>query len=489
MYKNAVNEYASRYSSFANKVKTHHTVTTDRIKDRVKNLGTMIHLENKVQMDDVVVPTDYSDDKDISDDVLRRLPSKLGFSKDTGILSSPASFGYIHQVGSVGSGGAAFTENSLKGIAMGRKGTISVVESFVSKTVDDDDEGPGFSTASNSYKKAALQSLHENYFISGSRSKSKSDITPRKDPFSIKVTSCSKDMDSDDDEATCDTYGTHGTNESKLNYNRIANYMHKLDDALDLDNIPEWEKRSTARRLLLRHRKKLKSLEASAHAKMVALEKRLAESIKQVFRIVGANAVDRKNSVLKPLTTRALLPFYKLEDVDHFLDIFNKVDTDFSGDLDPEEWTNFFTAMNRSVSHQEAQVMFLKMDANEDGVLSIRELVPMVFDKARKEQLRQILYYVESEVMRKRHKGKDNFTPIDLEALFDFYDSEVVGFVAISAIRERLQLMDLPGDAEDYFTKVMSGMEDDEMVNPVEFERIFSTFLAQPRKKNQQAIR
>lgn len=434
-------------------------------------MGTMIHLENKVQMDDVVVPDDYSEDRDAAADVIRRLPSKLGFSAESGIVSTPASFGYLHRVGSVGSTGAAFTENSLKGIAMGKKGAITIVESFSSRHEDDDGNDPGFSTASRNYRKASLQLLHGSYL--SSRSFSPSDM---QDALTLKASSHdSEDFDGD---------ASQQTGESKLNYERVVNYMIKVDSALDQDNIPEWEKRSTARRLLLRHRRKLNSLEASSHQKMLSLEKKLSDSIRHVFRVIGSHAADHtKNIPPKPLTTRALLPYYKLEDVDHFLDIFNKVDTDFSGDLDPEEWTNFFTAMNRSVTHQEAQVMFLKMDTNEDGVLSIRELVPMVFDKAKKEQMKQILYYVESEVMRKRHKGKDNFTAIDLEALFDFYDSEVVGFVAINAIRERLAFMELPEEANDFFLQAMAGMEDDEMVSPVEFERIFSTFLSKPKKK------
>lgn len=446
----------------------------------MKNLGTMVHLEPKIQMDDVKVPTDYSDDSDLTAEVLQRLPSRLGFNKETGITSTAASFGYLHRVGSVGSGGAAFTENSLKGMAMGKKGTISIAESFSNRTVDEDDE-PAFSTASSHYRKPTLAQLHNSYLHNASSNSLHDLAINRTNSFGINLNSSHDSQDSDivDDK----TAATADTDATKLNFGKISAYMDKVDNALDMDNIPEWEKRSTARILLMRHRKKLKSLEASSAAKMEMLEKRLGDSIRHVFRIVGNRAVDHgKNVPMKPLTTRALLPFYKLEDVDHFLDIFNKVDTDFSGDLDPEEWTNFFTAMNRSVTHQEAQVMFLKMDTNEDGVLSIRELVPMLFDKARKDQLKQILYYVESEVMRKRHNDKDNFTAIDLETLFDYYDSEVVGFVAISALRERLKLMQLPEDADDYFNLVMSGMEDDEMVNPVEFQRIFQSFLSKSRK-------
>ena len=424
----------------------------------------MIHMENKVQVDDVIVPNDYSDNSDISKDVLSRLPSRLGFNSDTGITSSPASFGYLHRVGSVGSGGAAFTQNSLKGIAMGRRGAISLVETYQDR--DSDSSEPGFSTASNNYKKIDLQTLRSSYF-------SNDESSIQDDPLELNLGNKSTDS------VECDSTNS----DSRLDVRRLSKYTKKVDDALHQDNIPEWEKRSTARRLLMRHRKKLKSLEASAVSKMQALEKRLADCIRHVFRIVGNRAVDHSRNIdIKPLTTRALLPYYKLEDVDHFLEIFNKVDTDFSGDLDPEEWTNFFTAMNRSVSHQEAQVMFLKMDKNEDGVLSIRELVPMVFDKARKEQLKQILYYVESEVMRKRHSDKDNFTASDLEALFDYYDADVVGFVAISAVRERLKLMQLPDDAVDYFAQVMKGMEDDEMVSPTEFERLFASFLSKTRK-------
>ncbi|MCL4419262.1 hypothetical protein M1146_04125, partial [Patescibacteria group bacterium] len=42
------------------------------------------------------------------------------------------------------------------------------------------------------------------------------------------------------------------------------------------------------------------------------------------------------------LTTRQLLPYYKLESVHQFMDIFAKVDENFSGDLDVNEWIRLF---------------------------------------------------------------------------------------------------------------------------------------------------
>jgi hypothetical protein len=45
-----------------------------------------------------------------------------------------------------------------------------------------------------------------------------------------------------------------------------------------------------------------------------------------------------KPKVRQHLTTRMLLPYYKIEDVKNFMDTFSKVDEDFSGDLDIDEW-------------------------------------------------------------------------------------------------------------------------------------------------------
>lgn len=62
-----------------------------------------------------------------------------------------------------------------------------------------------------------------------------------------------------------------------------------------------------------------------------ALERKLLQAIKDIHRPIVATAQNTKQVVL---TNRMLLPYYKLEQVRNFMDIFTAVDGDFSGDLD-----------------------------------------------------------------------------------------------------------------------------------------------------------
>lgn len=73
-------------------------------------------------------------------------------------------------------------------------------------------------------------------------------------------------------------------------------------------------------------------------------------------------------------------------------------------DLDVKEWVKFFSSINRNLSAQDSRMVFMKVDKNGDGQVSLNELVPIVFGKATKEQSRAIIDYVESEVIRK-HTG------------------------------------------------------------------------------------
>lgn len=55
---------------------------------------------------------------------------------------------------------------------------------------------------------------------------------------------------------------------------------------------------------------------------IMLLEKQLISSIKRYY--------DKNNSTVKHITlsARLLLPYYKISDVTHFLEVFQKVDTD-----------------------------------------------------------------------------------------------------------------------------------------------------------------
>jgi Ca2+-binding EF-hand superfamily protein len=66
---------------------------------------------------------------------------------------------------------------------------------------------------------------------------------------------------------------------------------------------------------------------------------------------------------------------------------------DFCGDLDMGEWVIMFSKLNKNVSSQEARLIFMQIDKNCSGAISLSELVPVVFNKANRSQLRMILQY------------------------------------------------------------------------------------------------
>jgi Ca2+-binding EF-hand superfamily protein len=184
------------------------------------------------------------------------------------------------------------------------------------------------------------------------------------------------------------------------------------------------------------------------------------------------------------LTTRHLLPYYKLEAVHQFMDIFAKVDENFSGDLDVNEWIKLFSSLNESVTEQEARMIFMKIDKDSNGFLTMRELIPVVFNKATKEQQRMIIQYTEMELTKKMdldHTPK--VTNTDLEFLFEAYDTENVGFVEIALIRERIRSLRLPEQVLFYFMELTTDLADDEMVNLVEFKRLFKPFTSTQKRR------
>ena len=49
-----------------------------------------------------------------------------------------------------------------------------------------------------------------------------------------------------------------------------------------------------------------------------------------------------------------------------------QVDEDFSGDLDIHEWVKLFSSINQNIPAQEARMIFMKVDKNGDGYLSMK---------------------------------------------------------------------------------------------------------------------
>ena len=76
---------------------------------------------------------------------------------------------------------------------------------------------------------------------------------------------------------------------------------------------------------------------ALTRAQREALGRKVLHAIRDCYADKGAaekrSSDDTDKSARLALTTRALLPFYKFDDVKNFMEVFHKVDHDFSGDL------------------------------------------------------------------------------------------------------------------------------------------------------------
>jgi Ca2+-binding EF-hand superfamily protein len=68
----------------------------------------------------------------------------------------------------------------------------------------------------------------------------------------------------------------------------------------------------------------------------------------------------------------------------------------------------------------------------------------------------------------------------DIEQLFDAYDEESIGFVTVGHIRERVKNhFFLPEHVVYAFLSLIEHINDDEMLNRVEFHRLLKPFITQ----------
>jgi Ca2+-binding EF-hand superfamily protein len=176
------------------------------------------------------------------------------------------------------------------------------------------------------------------------------------------------------------------------------------------------------------------------------------------------------------LTTRQLLPYYTLEDVTNFMDTFSKVDEDFSGDLDIVEWVRLFNSMNHHISEHDARMIFMKLDKNGDGYLTMRELIPVIFSRASRAQQKLIIEVASFELIKKQD-GIATMSLVEMEQLFEMYDTTHIGYVAVRAIRDHVNKMNLPDQALYMFIDTISHATEDEMVNLAEFVRLLKLYV------------
>jgi hypothetical protein len=62
------------------------------------------------------------------------------------------------------------------------------------------------------------------------------------------------------------------------------------------------------------------------------------------------------------------------------------------------EWVALFAKLNKNVSANDARLIFMQIDKNSVGSVSLSDLVPVVFSRANKAQIRMIIQFAGTRV-------------------------------------------------------------------------------------------
>jgi Ca2+-binding EF-hand superfamily protein len=120
--------------------------------------------------------------------------------------------------------------------------------------------------------------------------------------------------------------------------------------------------------------------------------------------------------------------------------------------------------------------MFYQIDSNGDGVLSIHELLPVVFPKANRDKLNLIEEYMDHAIESQKLHMSHSLKLTDLQCLFEHYDTTMIGFIKVGFIRQQITALQLPRIAHDEIMFSLKNIENDEMYSEQEFIRIFKPY-------------
>jgi Ca2+-binding EF-hand superfamily protein len=222
---------------------------------------------------------------------------------------------------------------------------------------------------------------------------------------------------------------------------------------------------------------------------ILILERKLVSAIRYFHAEVNSDGRKLLNVAKCELKTRDLLPSYTMADVENFLNIFSRADKGYSGDLDENEWVDFFTKFNKSMTPLAARQLFSSVDLNHDGSLSVRELVPIVFAKASPEQIEKISNYLEFEVAKNvSDDTMDLARKEDVALLFETYDVAHTGYIPVKLLRDKLVFFQLPIAAQLFFNEKLKNMEEDDMLSLTEFLRIFIPYLSLSQEPKENSL-
>ena len=193
--------------------------------------------------------------------------------------------------------------------------------------------------------------------------------------------------------------------------------------------------------------------------------------------------VTLKTGKILTLTNRSMMPYYKIDDISRFCEIFAAADQNSEGELDINEWEELFSKINKDASVQQARLIFMRFDENMSGSLSLGELIPVVFSKGTKAQMKLIEQYAGALLISDHAVEEPTFSIAEAEQLFDAYDPETVNFVTVGLIRDRVRLCyKLPETVHYQFLLPIEQIADDEMFSRVEFYRFMKPFITNDKK-------
>jgi len=138
-------------------------------------------------------------------------------------------------------------------------------------------------------------------------------------------------------------------------------------------------------------------------------------------------------------------PNYTLDEVKHFYSCFSWVDKDYSGEIDVDEWEEFLLGMDQEMTPTDSRRLFIHIDANHNGVISMDEICKVVFNKATPEQQRIMVNVMEHTTRMKKNiqATKDDFTRADLRQLFKTYDENDDKRLKISKLATAFLVIDI----------------------------------------------
>lgn len=134
--------------------------------------------------------------------------------------------------------------------------------------------------------------------------------------------------------------------------------------------------------------------------KMQAAMKSQAHKAKFARSVVGIQMrpPHRRESSADMSLDELVRPYYTAHDIIEFRNSFNYVDVDLSGSINMEEWFIFMARMNQSLTRIESQLLFIHIDTDEDGLINMRELIAIVFQRCTPDQQRSIFLKLQEQI-------------------------------------------------------------------------------------------